>query len=269
MEKEKVIRTAPEELGSDMGIITEGVLKAGKLALKRFGKDTEMQAKGFQEGIVTQTDKLVDDFLIKFLTNLFPNEKILTEESYDPSQELGDSYFVVDPIDGTNHFARSLPDWSIVVAHVKNNTVDMATIYAPVVKELYFAKKGKGAYKNGRRMQVSNRKNIGIQIGRDTVRFFNRMDIVEKAMKQSQMHIVVGSTELALARLANGQIEIGINMGQPVWDFAAGMLMIQEAGGKSTNFSGEENFDLSGKKTNNYVASNVLHHTLGLSMVKS
>ncbi|MBI4079525.1 MAG: hypothetical protein HY429_04495 [Candidatus Levybacteria bacterium] len=266
--KGKVSIVSPESLGEDLALVTKGVIKAGNYARAKWGFDRAMHAKGINEGIVTKTDMEVNSLIIDFLQKNFPNDRILTEESYLEGTRVGNSYFIVDPIDGSNHFARGLHDWAIVVARVINRKIDSGVVFAPTVQELYYTKQGKGAYKNGVRMSVSTRELIGVQIGHDVVRYFGRTDIEERAIKLSQMHWVTGSTQLALARLANGQIELAINMGQPIWDFAAGKLMIEEAGGKFTDFNGNTEFDISGRKTNNFVASSSLHHRQGMRIVK-
>lgn len=260
---------SPKQLGSELNQITEGVLSAGKIALDAWEKGgMNVVHKGFRQGIVTSVDLKLDKYFIEFLAQNFPSEQIMTEESFRAGEKFGNSYHVVDPIDGTNHFVRQLHEWSVVYAHIDNGQVDSAVIYAPAVGELYVARKGFGAFKNGRKMIVSARSDdeVGVQLGHDTIRYYGKIDIEERAAKVSRMLWITGSTSLALAWLANGQIEIAVNLGQPVWDFAAGMLMTQEAGGKFTDFEGNESFDFSGNKTNNCVASNGIHHNLGLQI---
>lgn len=264
------IPRAPEQLGHELKLITQGVVDAGEIAMRAWQKgDISLITKGHYQGNVTEADLQTDTFLIAFLKKNFPGESIMTEESFQEGVKWGESFHVIDSIDGTNHFARSLHEWAVVYAHVQKGEIDRAVIYAPSLKEVYVARKGYGAYKDGKLMKVSARdkSHIGIQIGHDIIRYFRRTDIEERAIMFSDMHWITGSTSLALGRLANGQIELAVNMGQPVWDFAAGKLMIEEVGGKFTTFDGTQEFDFSGKNSNNFVASNGSHHKLGLQIV--
>lgn len=267
MNERRIKQVTPETLGKEVRLIAQGVLDVGEIALNAWKKGgIKVSQKGFQEGIVTQQDLDLNGVLINYLKALFPGERIMAEESFNEAVDFGDTFHAVDPIDGTYHFARGLYDWSIVYAHISKNIVDTAVIFAPATGEIFVGKLGHGAYKNGRRMSVSNRdrSELGIQVGQDTVRFFGRTDIEMRAAKKTQMLWITGSTNLALSRLADGQIELAININQPTWDFAAGKLLVEEAGGRISNFDGTHTFDYSGKKTNSFIASNGRHHNLGL-----
>lgn len=199
--------------------------------------------KGAVENVVTSSDLAVQEFLVKKLSEALPGCGFLCEEEgiNDTEREY---VWVIDPIDGTMNYARGIHDCCISVALMKNGEIVMGAVYSPAKGEMFTAGKGHGAFCNGRKLAVSERP------FRDGI-ICTAMSTYRKQYAKACNEIIFdiymrcndfrrfGSAALELCMMAAGQIELFFEMRLQPWDFAAAMLILQEAGGCISGYDGK------------------------------
>ncbi len=237
-------------------IATSAIKKAGKYALKKYKKfdRKETKLKKNQETL-TKVDLGVEKIILKEIKKNFPDHGILSEESGNNNRN-SDYLWIIDPIDGTTNFSMHNPLWGISVGLVYKDKIILGLIYAPVLDELYLGELGKGAYLNNKRLKVSD-----VSKGRifNTLCHSRHKKDVKKAVKFYAYQKLnnlgcrhFGTAALELAYVAGGRIESFIFAGAHIWDIAAGVLLVKEAGGHVTDFKGKT-WSL---ESNDIVASN-------------
>jgi myo-inositol-1(or 4)-monophosphatase len=219
--------------------LAAAVREAGALALTTFRGPLKSWFKGNdgQTSPVSDADLAVDALLRERLSVPEPGIGWLSEETEDrPEQRAGRLVFVVDPIDGTRSYLAGKPDWVISAALVEDGRPVAGALYAPVTDELFTGVIGRGAFLNGARMFATTGDDIdGIQVAGpqrliDWVRGDAGFVVVPK----------IGSLALRLARVAQGALDAAFAGGNSHdWDLAAADLLVHEAGGALTTFSGE------------------------------
>lgn len=220
--------------------------RAGEMLLKDFKfRAEDVKKRSSSKGFHTRYDFAVERFLISQIKKKYPDHSILGEET--GAQEKNSEYFwIIDPLDGTGNFLNHNPFFSVSIALLKNNQPYLGFIYAPFLKEIYFAQRGKGAFLNGKRTRVNNRNNFvksyfcfceGGEKSREgktrVAKFFQTIYPQVKEVRK------LGSAALECAWVASGRAEGYFSTRILPWDVAAGVLLIQEAGGKVTNFQGK------------------------------
>lgn len=216
--------------------------EAGELALEFFKKEKNLTTlRGRSKEIVTKYDKLLDNFLIKKIKEKYPKDNLLTEES-GFLKGSSDYLWVVDSLDGSSNFANKNPLFSISLALMKKKKLICSSIFAPAIGEFYFAQKGKGAFLNGKRIEVSKVSEIsqayilfcdGAEKKRERItKLFSKIFPKVKELRK------IGSAGIELGWVASGRAEAFFVTRIDPWDVAAGVLLIREAGGKITDFLG-------------------------------
>lgn len=252
---------------SDIQILNEGMIEAGKIAMEYWQRGVEAKVKTANYDVTTIADQEVEDYLIAHIKKHFPGVGILGEES---GGEVSNNGFTIDGVDGSSFFASGLPEWAITLSRIQKGEADISIIYCPALNEFYWAKKRLGAYLNGDRINVfseDNFQNAIINIGQDTVRIYGRSDIEQRLIKASRAHYAIASSALAYGRLASGKIHVAVHMGQPIWDIAPGIVLVEEAGGKFTDWNNTKDFALVGQRANNILASNGILHQEGIELL--
>lgn len=222
---------------------------AGKVLLRRFRTKLRINEKP-GEGLVTNADFEAERAAIRVLRAEFPDFGILTEES--PAAEArSPGRWILDPLDGTTNFAHGLTTFCVSIAAEWEGQIVVGVIFHPVLNDTYTAIRGKGAFVNGRKMSVSSTRSLGdalLSTGfssrkekwlSDEIKVFEHMSRKANAIRRP------GSAALDLAHVARGAFDGFWERGLAPWDVAAGALMIQEAGGKVTDFQGN-NLSLTG-----------------------
>ncbi|MCD4762242.1 inositol monophosphatase [bacterium] len=173
----------------------------------------------------------------------FSDHHILSEESGD-NKSKSDYSWIIDPIDGTTNFTMHNPLWAISVALAYKNEIILGFVYAPFLNEMYIAEKGRGAFLNNKKINVSKVKSGKIL---NTFCSGREPKNIEKAVKffcYQKSHggtsYLLGSAALDLAYVACGRMESAFIPGAHAWDVAAGILLVREAGGKVTDFNGQQ-----------------------------
>lgn len=197
---------------------------------------------------VTNIDKAAEEEIIFQIQKAWPEHNICGEESGLISGKGGqsDTTWYIDPLDGTTNFVRGIPHFSISIACVQNGRIEHAVIYDPIRREEFTASRGRGASVNGVRIRVSDRHTFsGSLIGAGVPYRSSQKPFVDGYMRCLE-HFAVngsgirrgGSAALDLAYVAAGRLDAFWEYGLKPWDVAAGMLLVQEAGGLIADFQG-------------------------------
>lgn len=219
---------------------------AGRLAYDYYTRRAELaiESKGLQD-VVSIADKKVEELIRSRLTERFPNDAFLGEETGVSGEVApGQAVWVVDPIDGTACFLTGMPTWCVSIALVRDGEIEIGVIYDPNVDELYAARRGAGAYLNGVRQPVPAAKSL--QDGMFGTGFSHRsppgdiLPFLSALLNQGGMFLRNGSGALMLAYVAVGRLigyfEPHINS----WDCLAGLLLVREAGGWTSDFLADD-----------------------------
>jgi len=238
---------------------------AGDYLMKEYNNKREINYKKRHE-IVTEADKKADLLITKIIKNTFPHHNILSEEMIH--KKTNDEHlWVVDPLDGTNNYAHKIPLFAVCIALALNKNIKVGVIYLPYFKEMFWAIKNNGAYLNNKKINVSktlNAKNAFILESHG----YNKKDTLCHKILTS-VDIAFGSTRIMgcagyqLAKIAEGQSDGGYIIDTKPWDSAAGALIVNEAGGKVSNFKGDD-WDLFDK---NILFTNKIFHNKLLKII--
>ncbi|UCB57765.1 MAG: inositol monophosphatase [Candidatus Omnitrophota bacterium] len=229
----------------------------GRLLLANFGKKLKVSEKGDRD-LVSNIDKKAEEIAIRLIKKHYPEDSILSEESGHLPSAAGFRW-IIDPIDGTHNYIYNIEIFGTSVALEYGDEVILGAIYMPVGDELYTAQKGKGAYRNGKKISVSKRSLKEATLIYDSTIRLDKEPMLRKLGELSDRVFnvrMLGSTVRALTYLAEGKVDIEIEFHDKLWDFAAGLLLVKEAGGEATDFQGKP--WSTGSK--NYIASNAIAH---------
>ncbi len=225
-------------------IAIQSALKGGEILQGYRGKVKKIGYKGVVN-LVTEADRLSEDAIIKIIQKNFPEHNILTEESKGYEKE-SDYKWIIDPLDGTTNYAHGFPVYCISIALEKGGEIILGVVYNPVLKELFVAEKNKGAFLNDKRICVSKTRELSKSLLATGFPYdiresqINNLDHFKNFALTSQAIRRAGSAALDLCYLAKGIFDGFWELKLSPWDTAAGILMVKEAGGKVTNFSGNK-----------------------------
>ena len=240
-------RTPPIDTGVDLKFLREQVRAvAREVLLPRFA-DVQRHIK--RDGsIVTEADHAMQDQIQKLLADHWPRYDFLGEEMPRERHEKlttahGTGLWCLDPLDGTSNFAAGIPFFSVSLALLVDGRPEIGLVYDPVRDECFLAQRGRGAWLNGISMGTSVP--LGLPLRRCiAVVDFKRLDAELAAILSthppfgSQRNF--GSSALDWCWLADGRFHVYLHGGQKLWDFAAGSLILAEAGGSARTLGGDE-----------------------------
>ncbi len=226
-----------------LNVMTAAAIKAGKGLMRDFGEvDALHISRKSASNFVTKSDVRTEKLLQKELSIARPAFGFLMEEGGEVKGKDASHRWIIDPLDGTSNFIHAVPYFCISIGLEKtypngDSEIIAGVIFDPIHNELFTAEKGKGAQVNNRKLQVSNRENLEEAMlvagsPRDALATF---DAVSKSKATVRYF---GAAALDLAYLAAGRIDACWYHNIQPWDIAAGMLMIQEAGGVFTALDG-------------------------------
>ena len=248
--------------------LLQALTSAGALIKSGSKKPFSIKKKG-ELNLVTAIDLAAEKKILSIIRGAFPDHSVLTEESSPTG--ISSSRWIIDPLDGTTNFAHRFPVSCTSIAYEENGKVLMGGVYDPFRDELFFAEFGKGAFLNGKRLRVSKIRALSESLVCTGFPYDRKqhMDEYLPIFKDFKMRVQglrrLGAAALDLCYVACGRFDGYWEVKLNSWDKAAGMLMIKEAGGKTTNFSGQP---LTLGDTQN-LASNGLLHTEMLSVLKN
>jgi len=215
---------------------------AGKFIKEMVGREIRIEKKG-EINLVTEVDKKSEKIIEEIIAERFPDHRFKAEEG---TEHGGDSPYLwlVDPLDGTTNYAHGFPFYCVSISLVRDDDIITGCIYHPILGECFTAERGAGAYLNGRKISVSSEDNLGdsfLATGfpydiRETeannLRQFSEFAVRARAIRRA------GSAALDLAYVACGRFDGYWEMKLNPWDIGAGILMVEEAGGKVTDWNG-------------------------------
>jgi myo-inositol-1(or 4)-monophosphatase len=221
----------------------EAAEAAGKILLDYLGKDLKIGYKG-EGNLVTEADRKAEEIIVELLRARYPDHQILAEEGEGVA---GPSTWkwVVDPLDGTTNYAHGFPCFSVSIGLEVEGVVRVGVVYDPVRGQLFTAQQGKGAYRNGGRLQVSSVADLSRSLlvtgfaydARESL--LNNFDHFFRFSRRCQGVRRTGSAALDLCYVASGWFDGFWELKLSPWDVAAGSLIVHEAGGRVSNFKGE------------------------------
>ncbi len=216
--------------------IIEAAKRAGDIIVNAHCSENDIGVKPGDANFVTYFDIEVQQFLKKELLTLYPTAKFIGEESGEDGFEGGELIIVVDPIDGTTNFIRNTNHSSVSIGILKNKEPYMAVVYDPFMDELFTAKKGCGAYLNGKRIHVSQNGLKNSLVGFGTCPYYTdlrkkTLDLVKALLDDCGDVRRQGSAALDLCYVAAGRFDIFFEYKLSLWDYCAGGLIVTEAGG--------------------------------------
>jgi len=215
------------------------VKKSADLLSKNFEKKKETQIKS-GGSYVTDSDKACEELIVKQILSSFPDHSIIAEEKHKILKKNSDFTWYIDPLDGTTNFIYKIPLFAISIALAYKNEFAMGLVYAPMLDELFYALKNKGAYLNNSPIKVNETDDIKKSvIATDFAYIENKQAVyLKKFCKVAQVakyKRVLGSAALGLCYVGAGRLDAYYCFDLNPWDIAAGALIVKEAKGEVTD----------------------------------
>ena len=219
------------------------VRQAGEIVLSAHDVWSQTHEKSSAADLVTEYDLAVERFLKEKLPPLMPGSLFFGEEEKENASPLTGWVFIVDPIDGTTNFVRGLKQSAISVALAHDGAVEYGVVYDPYKDEMFSAKRGGGAFLNGRPIHVSERPLSEGVFGMGTAIYDRQflaptMRVTEQLFRRSCDFRRLGAAALDLCNVACGRLDLFFEYSLSPWDHAAGGLIITEAGGVISTLEG-------------------------------
>lgn len=243
----------------------ELAIKAGRIVKEGLGRNVVIMAKAQGRlgkiDLVTDVDSKVENFIISEISKAYPEHNILSEEA-GRREGKGEYRWIIDPLDGTTNFIHNFPHFSISIALEEGDEIILGVVYDPVRNELFEALRGGGARLNGIEICTSKTTLLSkslLAVGspfKKEMQFKDVLRVLKNILEKVQAIRWCGSAALDLCYVGAGRLDGFLERNLKPWDTAAGLLIVNEALGKVTNFDGEP-FVLS---SNEIVASNGLIH---------
>ena len=226
----------------ELTIAKQAAREAGRILLSYFGNLKDIQFKSGRRDPVSEADKASEALIAGIIKDVFPTHGFLAEEKTAWDGDGG--RWIVDPLDGTVNYSHGFPCFCVSIAYERDGDVLVGVVHDPVRREMFYALKGKGAFLNGKSLNVSKTPKLanslivtGFPYDLDRrpdkiLRLFNKMTTASQGMRR------LGSAALDLCYIAAGRFDGYWEFGLKPWDTAAGTLIVTEAGGKVTSLSG-------------------------------
>lgn len=238
--------------------IIEAVKKAVEI-YKNAGDDLDISEKTSNVNLVTKYDKMIQKFLIDELGKITPGASFFCEEG-DDNKQLTDGYcYIIDPIDGTTNFIKGFQHSAISVGLAKDKKLIIGVVADPDKNNLYYAEKGKGAYLNGKRINVSDCTLAESLVMFGTCPYEHKLahktfELTEKVFNKALEVRRSGSAALDICYVASGKADLYYEMIIRPWDWAGASVILLEAGGVFSKIDSSP-IDLS--KTDSYLCGNI------------
>ncbi|KAM8709587.1 hypothetical protein ACLKA7_016401 [Drosophila subpalustris] len=246
------------DLGKCFEIINNLTTEAGRLIARNNEARQDFVCKSGEIDLVTQTDQDVEKLIMNGIRQHFPDHKFIGEE--ESSTEAGVNKltdaptWIIDPVDGTMNFVHAFPHSCISVGLKVNKVTEIAIIYNPMLEQRFTARRGQGAYYNGRRMQASGQRHLNKSLVTSefgTTRDDQKMQIVNENFAKMAKNVhglrALGSAALNMAMVALGAADANYEFGIHAWDVCAGDLIVREAGGVVIDPAGGD-FDIMSRR---------------------
>lgn len=230
-----------------LDIAVHAAKEAGALVKRGFDGDATPNSTFKQENdtlqVVTDYDGAAEKLILNKLKAAFPDHAFFSEEVGD-DQVTSDFRWIIDPIDGTSNYARQIPFFCVSIGLTYKNEPIMGVVYQPVTDELFSAAKGKGAFLNGKKIEVSNADGVNkafitVDRGKSQHQKERFVAIVSELTKHVRSMRMPGSGALQACYVACGRFDAAVFNGLSFYDVAAAAVIVQEAGAHISDFSGQ------------------------------
>jgi len=225
--------------------VMQEAAEAGAVQLRKFfGQSYQISHKEGLNNLVTEADHASEKAIIDVIRSYFPDHAILCEEG-GALDNTGHTKWIIDPIDGTINFANNIPICCVSIGVEKDGEMIAGLVFNPFMQELFIAEKGKGATLNGHKIQVSNQKKVenSCLVTGFPYTYLDQpngpLDVFERLIRKGIPVRRLGSAAIDLCWVAAGRFDGFYEHHLQPWDSAAGFLIVQEAGGVVTDFSGD------------------------------
>ena len=211
-------------ISPNLNIMIKAAEKASKVLIRDFGELEKLQvsSKGPSD-FVTNSDKKVEKIIIEELTKTRKNFSIIGEEIGELKNSDKENYWIIDPIDGTTNFLHGIPHFAISIALRKNEEIISGLIFDPIKNEMFYAEKNNGAFFNNQRIRVSKKKKI-----EECLFATGGKNKINNTLNNRSS----GSAALDMAYVGAGRYDGYFQKDLNIWDIAAGIIIVKEAGGK-------------------------------------
>ncbi|MDA5194894.1 inositol monophosphatase family protein [Govanella unica] len=248
---------------ANITVMASAARKAGRFLARDFGEVEHLQiSRKGPADFVSLADTKAEQTIVAELKRARPGYGFLLEEGGELAGTDSEHRWIIDPLDGTTNFLHGLPHFAISIALERAGQIVAGIVYQPLTDELFWAERGRGAYLNSKRLRVSGRRDLNQSVIATGIPFLGRGDHkaylgeLEVIMAEVAGIRRFGAASLDLAYLAAGRFDGFWESGLSSWDIAAGILLVQEAGGSVTEFNNQANMLVSGE----VLASNNLIH---------
>ncbi len=224
-----------------LALALELARRAGALQRERYETDLEIGTKSAPVDLVTEVDRACEALIVEALEKERPGDAVLAEEGGGRDRAGATWRWIVDPLDGTTNYAHGYPRFCVSIGVEREEERHLGVVYDPLLEELYHAVRGGGAFRNGRAIRVSPETRLDRALlatgfaynqREGNLRYFGAFLTRTRALRRD------GSAALDLAYVASGRLEGYWELRLQPWDVAAGALLVEEAGGRFSDFGG-------------------------------
>tara|TARA_B100000530_G_scaffold316623_1_gene247072 strand:- start:57 stop:767 length:711 start_codon:yes stop_codon:yes gene_type:complete len=226
--------------------------KASKVIIRDFGEIENLQVKKKgPKDFVTKTDKRVEKILVEELEKSKKNYSFITEETGIIDNSDKENFWIIDPIDGTTNFLHGIPHFAISIALKNKKEIISGLIFDPIKNEMFYAEKNAGSFFNNRRIRVSKKTEL-----EECLFATNHQGAIHSKLNLRY----TGSAALDLAYVACGRLDGYFHNKINIWDVAAGVLIINEAGGKVNEINKFDMNNIDIRASNNDIHNKMLEN---------
>ncbi len=239
-------------ISPNLNIMIKAAEKASKVLIRDFGELEKLQVS--QKGpsdFVTNSDKKAEKIILEELSKSRNKFSILSEEVGEILNSDKENIWIVDPIDGTTNFLHGVPHFAISIALSSKEKIISGLIFDPIKNEMFYAEKNNGAYFNNQRIRVSKKKNLEECL-------FGTGG--KKKINTNLNTRVSGSAALDMAYVGSGRYDGYFQKGLNIWDIAAGIIIVEEAGGKVNNINYSDKEQLKVLASSNVIYEKMLEN---------
>lgn len=228
-----------------LNITSTAVRGAGQIIMRHFNRIHSLSVKTKQRNdFVSEVDHMAEQEIIRVIHRAYPDHAILAEESGYTHTSNDEYLWIIDPLDGTTNYLHGIPHFSVSIALKHKDRLQLGVIYDPFKEEMFCASRGEGATLNNHKIRVSSLPDLSAALIGTGIPFRPDQDVktyletLKAFIKDTAGVRRAGSAALDLAYVAAGRLDGFWEFGLNAWDMAAGIVLIQEAGGLVGDFSG-------------------------------
>ena len=210
-------------ISANLNIMIKASEKASKILIRDFGEIENLQvSKKGPADFVTNSDLKVEKIIIEELKKARPNYSVISEENGIEDNKDKENVWIIDPIDGTINFLHGVPHFAISIALKSNNEIVSGLIFDPIKNEIFYAEKNNGAFFNNHRIRVSKKNDVDDCLFATGGKIEKEIDLTYRKS---------GCAALDMAYVASGRFDGYFQNNLNLWDIAAGIILVNEAGG--------------------------------------